>query len=84
MIWRSDNFGVAVIGIAFIALWPRLTYLDEVEQSPFWEVPTAASQPYIEAARGQESRSGLPAPCTRSFCAASSPSGWHPDTSKSC
>ena len=55
MIWRSDNFGAAVIGIALMALWPRLTYLDEVEQSPFWEVPTAASQPYIEAARGQES-----------------------------
>ena len=54
MIWRSDNFGAAVIGIALMALWPRLTYLDEVEQSPFWEVPTAASQPYIEAARGQE------------------------------
>ena len=55
MIWRSDNFGAAVIGIALMALWPRLTYLDEVEQGPFWEVPTAASQPYIEAARGQES-----------------------------
>ncbi len=55
MIWRSDNFGAAVIGIALVALWPRLTYLDEVEQSPFWEVPTAASQPYIEAARGQGS-----------------------------
>ena len=53
MIWRSDNFGVAVIGIALMALWPRLTYLDEVAQSPFYEVPTAASQPYIEAASGQ-------------------------------
>ena len=28
---------------------------NEVEQSPFSEVPTAASQPYIEAARGQGS-----------------------------
>lgn len=55
MIWRDDNFGAAVIGIAFMALWPRLTYLSEVEQSPFWEVPTAASQPYIEAARGSQS-----------------------------
>ena len=53
MIWRDDNFGAAVIGIAFMALWPRLTYLSEVEQTPFWEVPTAASQPYIEAARGE-------------------------------
>ncbi len=52
MIWRSDNLGAAVIGIALVALWPRLTYLNEVEQSPFLEVPTAASQPYIEAARG--------------------------------
>lgn len=55
MIWRDDNFGAAVIGIAFMALWPRLTYLSEVEQTPFWEVPTAASQPYIEAARGEHS-----------------------------
>lgn len=55
MIWRDDNFGAAVIGIAFMALWPRLTYLSEVEQSPFWAVPTAASQPYIEAARGEQS-----------------------------
>ena len=53
MIWRNDNFGAAVIGIALMALWPRLTYLDEVEQSPFLEVPTAASMPYIEAARGE-------------------------------
>ena len=53
MIWRSDNFGAAVIGIALVALWPRLTYLDEVEQDPFWEVPTAASMPYVEAARGE-------------------------------
>ena len=53
MIWRSDNFGAAVIGIALVALWPRLTYLSEVEQSPFWEVPTAASMPYVEAARGE-------------------------------
>ncbi len=53
MIWRNDNFGAAVIGIALVALWPRLTYLDEVEQSPFWEVPTAASMPYVEAARGE-------------------------------
>ena len=53
MIWRSDNFGAAVIGIALVALWPRLTYLDEAAQSPFWEVPTAASQPYVEAARGE-------------------------------
>ena len=55
MIWRNDNFGAAVIGIALVALWPRLTYLDEVAQSPFWEVPTAASQPYVEAARGEGS-----------------------------
>ena len=55
MIWRNDNFGAAVIGIAFVALWPRLTYLSEVEQSPFWEVPAAASQPYVEAARGEGS-----------------------------
>ena len=53
MIWRNDNFAAAVIGIAFMALWPRLTYLDEVEQSPFLEVPTAASWPYVEAARGE-------------------------------
>ena len=53
MIWRNDNFGAAVIGIALMALWPRLTYLDEVEQSPFLEVPTAASWPYVEAARGE-------------------------------
>lgn len=53
MIWRNDNFGAAVIGIAFMALWPRLTYLDEVEQSPFLEVPTAASWPYVETARGE-------------------------------
>ena len=53
MIWRNDNFGAAVIGIALMALWPRLTYLDEVSQSPFLEVPTAASMPYIEAARGE-------------------------------
>ena len=53
MIWRNDNFGAAVIGIALVALWPRLTHLDEVEQSPFLEVPTAASLPYIEAARGE-------------------------------
>ncbi len=52
MIWRSDNFGAAIIGIALMALWPRLTYLDEAEQNPFLEVPTAASTPYIEAARG--------------------------------
>ena len=55
MIWRNDNFAAAVIGIALMALWPRLTYLDEVEQSPFLEVPTAASMPYLEAARGQGS-----------------------------
>ena len=53
MIWRNDNFGAAVIGIALMALWPRLTYLDEVSQNPFLEVPTAASMPYIEAARGE-------------------------------
>ena len=53
MIWRNDNFSAAVIGIALVALWPRLTYLDEVEQSPFLEVPTAASMPYVEAARGE-------------------------------
>ena len=53
MIWRNDNFGAAVIGIALVALWPRLTYLDEVKQSPFLEVPTAASWPYVEAARGE-------------------------------
>ena len=53
MIWRNDNFAAAVIGIALVALWPRLTYLDEVEQSPFLEVPTAASMPYVEAARGE-------------------------------
>lgn len=55
MIWRSDNVGAAIVGIAFIALWPRLTYLSEVEQHPFSAVPTAASQPYIEAASGQQS-----------------------------
>ena len=43
MIWRNDNFAAAVIGIALMALWPRLTYLDEVAQDPFLEVPTAAS-----------------------------------------
>ena len=53
MIWRNDNFAAAVIGIAFVALWPRLTYLDEVAQDPFLEVPTAASWPYVEAARGE-------------------------------
>ena len=53
MIWRNDNFGAAVIGIALMALWPRLTYLDEVAQDPFLEVPTAASMPYVEAARGE-------------------------------
>ena len=53
MIWHNDNFGAAVIGIALMALWPRLTYLDEVEQNPFLEVPTAASMPYVEAARGE-------------------------------
>ena len=53
MIWRNDNFGAAVIGIALVALWPRLTYLDEVAQDPFLEVPTAASWPYVEAARGE-------------------------------
>ncbi|MDE2742818.1 MAG: tetratricopeptide repeat protein [Gemmatimonadota bacterium] len=53
MIWRNDNFAAAVIGIAFMALWPRLTYLSEVAQDPFLEVPTAASMPYIEAARGE-------------------------------
>ena len=53
MIWRNDNFGAAVIGIALVALWPRLTYLDEVEQNPFLEVPTTASMPYVEAARGE-------------------------------
>ena len=53
MIWRNDNFGAAVIGIALVALWPRLTYLDEVKQSPFLEVPTAASWSYVEAARGE-------------------------------
>ena len=53
MIWRNDNFGAAVIGIALMAFWPRLTYLDEVEQNPFLEVPTAASRPYVEAARGE-------------------------------
>ena len=53
MIWRNDNFGAAVIGIALMALWPRLTYLDEVAQNPFLEVPTAASMPYVEAARGE-------------------------------
>ncbi len=53
MIWRNDNFAAAVIGIALVALWPRLTYLDEVEQSPFLDVPTAASWPYVEAARGE-------------------------------
>lgn len=55
MIWRNDNFAAAVIGIALVALWPRLTYLSEVEQDPFWEVPTAASMPYVEAARGESS-----------------------------
>jgi len=53
VIWRNDNFGAAVIGIALMALWPRLTYLDEVAQDPFLEVPTAASMPYVEAARGE-------------------------------
>ncbi len=53
MIWRNDNFGAAVIGIALVALWPRLTYLDEVKQNPFLEVPTTASWPYVEAARGE-------------------------------
>ena len=53
MIWRNDNFAAAVIGIALVALWPRLTYLSEVAQDPFWEVPTAASMPYVEAARGE-------------------------------
>ena len=53
MIWRSDNFGAAVIGIALVALWPRLTYLADTEQSPFLEVPTAASQPYVGVASGQ-------------------------------
>ena len=53
MIWRSDNFGAAVIGIALVALWPRLTYLADTEQSPSLEVPTGASQPYIEVASGQ-------------------------------
>ena len=53
MIWRNDNFGAAVIGIALVALWPRLTYLDEVAQDPFWEVPIAASWSYVEAARGE-------------------------------
>ena len=53
MIWRNDNFAAAVIGIALVALWPRLTYLSEVEQSPFLEVPTAASWSYVEAARGE-------------------------------
>ena len=53
MIWRNDNFAAAVIGIALVALWPRLTYLDEVSQDPFLEVPTAASWPYVEAARGE-------------------------------
>ena len=53
MIWRNDNFAAAVIGIAFMALWPRLTYLDEVAQSPFLEVPVAASWSYVEAARGE-------------------------------
>ena len=52
MIWRSDNFGAAVIGIALVAFWPRLTYLDEAAQSPSLEEPSAASQPYIEAAKG--------------------------------
>ena len=55
MIWRNDNFAAAVIGIALVALWPRLTYLDEVAQDPFWEVPTVASMPYVEAARGEGS-----------------------------
>ena len=53
MIWRNDNFAAAVIGIALMALWPRLTYLSEVAQDPFLEVPTAASMPYVEAARGE-------------------------------
>ena len=53
MIWRNDNFGAAVIGIALVALWPRLTYLSEVSQDPFLEVPTATSMPYIETARGE-------------------------------
>ncbi|MCE2449203.1 MAG: glycosyltransferase family 39 protein [Candidatus Latescibacteria bacterium] len=53
MIWRNDNFAAAVIGIALVALWPRLTYLDEVAQNPFLEVPTTASMPYVEAARGE-------------------------------
>ena len=53
MIWRNDNFAAAVIGIALVALWPRLTYLSEVAQDPFLEVPTAASMPYVEAARGE-------------------------------
>ena len=53
MIWRNDNFAAAVIGIALVALWPRLTYLSEVAQDPFLEVPTAASMPYIEASRGE-------------------------------
>ena len=61
MIWRNDNFGAAVIGIALVALWPRLTYLDEVKQSPFLEVPTAASWPYVEAARG-EGKSAVASP----------------------
>ena len=55
MIWRNDNFAAAVIGIALVALWPRLTYLSEVAQAPFLEVPTAASMPYVEAARGEGS-----------------------------
>ena len=55
MIWRNDNFAAAVIGIALVALWPRLTYLDEVAQAPFLEVPTVASMPYVEAARGEGS-----------------------------
>ena len=58
MIWRNDNFAAAVIGIALMALWPRLTYLDEVAQSPFLEVPTAASMPYVEAARGEGNAAG--------------------------
>ena len=53
MIWRNDNFAAAVIGIALLSLWPRLTYLSEVAQDPFLEVPTAASMPYVEAARGE-------------------------------
>ena len=71
MIWRNDNFGAAVIGIALVALWPRLTYLDEVAQEPLLGgADSRRAMPYVEAARGEGNAQRLPVPCTRSFCAA--------------